>query len=228
VNWNDFGMALTWFGATVLAYLFARRLAAKKHLRWIPPLIITAAILVLLIESGPFAYEDYEKGGGILTYLLGPATVALAYPLYRYRKLVRENASEIVAATLVSSFASLLSMLLFAHMLGFDRDITVSLLPKCVTTPVALEITKMTDGILGLAVVGVFITGLSGSVFGHALLKLLRVRGDIPQGLAMGAVCHVIGTAKCLETNECQGAMAALVMVLSALWTTFLFFILYL
>lgn len=224
---SGFGLPLLWFCATVLAYLLARRLARCRFFR-VPPLLAAAAVLVLLIEAGPFGYDDYAKGGNALTYLLGPATVALAWPLYRHTRLMFDNAPELAAATIVSSLSSILSMLLFARFLGFDRDITLSLLPKCVTTPVALEITKMTNGIMGLTVVGVFVTGLSGSVFGHALLRLCRVRGDIPVGFAMGAACHVIGTAKCLEKNDTQGAMAALVMVFSAVWTTFLFFILYL
>lgn len=211
---------------TVLAYLISRRFARVRFLKAIPTVIIASAMIIALIELSNFTYEDYALGGDIATWLLGPATVALAYPLYQFSYLLRENASEIALATISSSTVSIASMLILGAMFGLNSDIILSLLPKCVTTPVAIEISNISGGIAGFTVCGVFISGLFGSAIGHALLKFCGVKSDIAYGLAIGATSHVIGTSKCLEVNDRQAAMSALVLVLVAIFTTLVFSIL--
>lgn len=210
-------------GLTGLAYALARLLGRVKFLKALPSVLTAAAAIIAFIELTDFSYSDYELGGDIATWLLGPATVALAYPLYQFSYLLRENAAEIFLATVCSCAISILSMLLLGAAFGLSGDIVTSLLPKCVTTPVAIEISNMAGGIAGFTVCGVFISGLFGSMIGHPLLKFCGVKSDIACGLAIGATSHVIGTSKCLEVSDRQAAMSALVLVLVAVFTSLLF-----
>ncbi len=219
--------SLLWLLATIACYIVSRKIGAFKAFKYFPPILIAAAILIFFLEISNSNYEAYANGTSILTYILGPATCALAYPLYKHTGLIKTNLTPILIATFISVFVSIFTLYVFAKIFALENQIAVSLMPKCVTTPVALEITKMTNGILGLSIVGVFISGILGASIGHTLLKLCKVNDDISIGLAMGAVSHVIGTAKCLEVSQKQGTMAALVMVLTALFTTFFFFLIY-
>ena len=210
-------------GLTGFAYVLARAFSRAKFLKAVPSVLTAAVAIIAFIELTDFSYSDYELGGDIVTWLLGPATVALAYPLYQFSHLLRENAAEIFLATVCSCAVSILSMLLLGEAFGLSGDIVTSLLPKCVTTPVAIEISNMAGGIAGFTVCGVFISGLFGSMIGHSLLKFCGVKSDIACGLAIGATSHVIGTSKCLEVSDRQAAMSALVLVLVAVFTSLLF-----
>lgn len=223
VVWAEAAAQAAGIAATVAAYAFARKLSRDRAFRWAPPILVAAALIIAGIELTPATYEGYAEGGGIVTYLLGPATVALAYPLYQFSRLARESALEVAAATAVSAIASISTMLFLGWLFGLDSGIVKSLLPKSVTTPIALEISKITGGMPGVCVAGVFMAGTFGGAFGHAILRACGVKSDMAQGLAMGASSHVIGTAKCLEVSERQAAMSALVLVLAAVFTTLVF-----
>lgn len=223
---SDFFIALVGICATIAAFSFAKFLGRAKLLRFMPPIIVSSLIIILAIENTSATYEGYAKGGDLIVYLLYPATVALAYPLYKNTKLIRLNAIEVFCATLVSTFTSVFSIFVIASFMGLGEDIINSIFSKCVTTPVAVEISKMTGGILGITVASVFVSGIFGGTFGHGLLKMFGIKDDVSIGLAIGSTSHVIGTAKCMQVSEKQAAMSALVLILTAVFTTFLLFIL--
>ncbi len=212
--------------ATLIAYLTARMLMKVEYkkisISKVPVVFTAAFILILIIESAPIDYAQYQMGGDMITYLLGPATIALAYPLFQFWKLARENAPEVCAAVVVSAFTSIFTVLFLAQAFGLDRPTAISFTPKCVTAPVAIEICRMTGGIEGLTLLSVFISGLGGAFLGHKILALFGIKNDLAVGLAMGATSHMIGTAKCVEVSDRQAAMAALVVVLAAVFTTIL------
>ena len=223
---SDFFIALVGICSTIAAFSFAKFLGRAKLLRFMPPIIVSSLIIILAIENTSATYEGYAKGGDLIVYLLYPATVALAYPLYKNTKLIRLNALEVFCATLVSTFTSVFSIFVIASFMELGEDIINSISSKCVTTPVAIEISKMTGGILGITVASVFVSGIFGGTFGHGLLKMFGIKDDISIGLAIGSTSHVIGTAKCMQVSEKQAAMSALVLILTAVFTTFLLFIL--
>ncbi|MDX8415991.1 LrgB family protein [Intestinicryptomonas porci] len=223
---SDFFIALAGICSTIVAFSFAKFLGRAKLLRFMPPIIVSSLIIILAIENTSATYEGYAKGGDLIVYLLYPATVALAYPLYKNTKLIRLNALEVFCATLVSTFTSVFSIFVIASFMELGEDIINSISSKCVTTPVAIEISKMTGGILGITVASVFVSGIFGGTFGHGLLKMFGIKDDISIGLAIGSTSHVIGTAKCMQVSEKQAAMSALVLILTAVFTTFLLFIL--
>lgn len=223
---SDFFIALAGICSTIAAFSFAKFLGRAKLLKFMPPIIVSSLIIIFAIENTSATYEGYAKGGDLIVYLLYPATVALAYPLYKNTKLIRLNALEVFCATLVSTFTSVFSIFAIGSFMGLGEDIINSLSSKCVTTPVAVEISKMTGGILGITVASVFVSGIFGGTFGHGLLKMFGIKDDVSIGLAIGSASHVIGTAKCMQVSEKQAAMSALILILTAVFTTFLLFIL--
>ncbi len=222
MNFQDFLMILSCLALTVIVF-YACKFGAKYFLLGkVPPIILSSVVIILLIEFTPLDYEGYGESTSLFTWLLMPATVAMAYPLYIYWHLIRKNALAIFTAVIVSVFTSLLSVYFIARQLGLEEVICASLISKSVTTPVAIEITKNLDGIFSITLCAVVITGTGGAMIGLGLLRLLGVKNDAAIGLSMGATSHVIGTAKCLEKSQLQGAYGALVLVLVGVFTAIL------
>ncbi len=207
---------------TFFIYLWAKFVAKKKlggfSLRAIPTVITGGTLLTLLILYSPFEFKDYERGGEFMKLFLPPATLALAYPLYMFRRLIRENFVLVAIATVVSVCASVGSMLLFTAMFGYDAEILKPVLAKSVTAPVALEITRIFESpMFELCICSVFVAGMTGTFIGHYFLRLIGVKNDMAIGLAMGATSHVLGTSRCYEISAKQAAFSALVLVAVAL-----------
>lgn len=214
-------------GASIVVAFVAIRIQKLRAFSKIPPLLVAASILIFFIESFDFGYENYAIGGDAIAYLLGPATIALAFPLYKYRDLVRRNILKIAIAVVVSGLASIVTTELFCHAFGVDAELTPALCSKCVTTPVAIEISKMLGALPELSVCAVFVAGMFGAFCGHAFLRMLGLKKDVDTGIVMGAISHVIGTAKCLSKSQIQGALAGITLVLCALWTAIIALIIY-
>ena len=217
---NDICLQILCVSITFVVFLISRKLAKVKILKYLPSVIIASFLIILLLQAFDFSYKTYVESSQFLVYLLAPATVAMAYPLYQFSGLIKFNALEIFTATFVSIFISISSIIIFSSTFGYESEIVRSIIAKCVTTPVALEITKMTGGVMGLCIISVFTQGMFGAIFGHGLFSLFRVKNDIAIGLAMGCTSHVIGTAKCISVSDKQAALSALVLVLCAIFTT--------
>ncbi|MEQ8823072.1 MAG: LrgB family protein [Filomicrobium sp.] len=190
------------------------------------PMLNPVAIAVVLIVSILFAtgtkYETYFDGAQFVHFLLGPATVALAIPLYRHFEKVRRSALAIVSSIVVGSMTAALSAMGIAWLLGASQQTLVSLAPKSVTAPVAMGIAEQLGGLPSLTAVLVMVTGISGAMLGPPLLNLLGVHNWAARGLAMGTASHGIGTARAMHVNEIAGAFAGLAMGLNALATAIL------
>ncbi len=223
-----------WITITVVVYVLCVILnnacAKKVKIPKITSLYVAAVVIVFLINYSNTSYAEYDKAGKIISFMLYPATVSLALPLYKNRRAIMRNLPEVALATVISTFVSVLSICVFAKYFEIDDILTRSLVSKCVTTPIAVEITKMINGIEGIAVCMVCLTGVIGAFFGHTLLRLLGIKNDLSIGLAIGATSHVIGTTKCLEKSQKQAGASALVLITTALFSAIficvLFFIL--
>lgn len=207
---------------TVGAYLLAKAL----YLRYRHPLLnivllgaglVIAALLILGIP-----YQAYLPGRGIMTSLLGPATVGLAVPLYRHRSLMRRHAPAIAAGVALGALASMLAAGLIALAAGLPGEVVRSVLPKSVSIPFAVEISRLHGGSPGLASAFVVATGTLGSVFGGALLTWAGVKNPVARGLAMGTGAHGQGTAMAFMEGEREGSMAGLAMTLAGVTTAVL------
>lgn len=214
---------LLWLTATLACYLVAVRIY-----RWggesplLNPVAIAVALLIGLLVWTDTPYQTYFDGAQFVHFLLGPATVSLAIPLYRQRTRLRALAVPILASLPVSVLASSLSALAIAWALGATPATLISLAPKSVTAPVAMGISEKLGGLPSLTAVLVVSTGIVGAVFGTGLFRLLRIRDEAVKGFAMGATSHGIGTARAFQVSPVMGAFSGLAMALSAFVTALL------
>lgn len=186
------------------------------------PVLIAVVALVAVLAGTGTAYETYFDGAQFVHFLLGPATVALAIPLYRQFDKVRRSAVAVLASILAGSLTAAASAVGIAWALGGGRETLISLAPKSVTAPVAMGITEQLGGLPSLTAVLVISTGILGAMLGPPLLNLLRIKDWSARGLAIGTASHGIGTARALQVNETAGAFAGLAMGLNALATAIL------
>jgi predicted murein hydrolase (TIGR00659 family) len=204
---------------TLAAYALVRAL----YLRYKHPLLnvvaLAAALIIAALLALGLTFKDYTPAKDIMTHLLGPATVGLAVPLYRYRALLAKNASAILGSVALGSFLAMLLAACIAKLGGLPAQVIMSILPKSVSIPFAVEIAKIYNGVPSLAAAFVVATGTSGSLLGGWLLNLFRVGDPVARGLAYGTVSHGQGTATALMEGERQGAMAGLAMILSGILT---------
>jgi len=186
-----------------------------------PVLIAVVLIVGALVATGT-NYDTYFDGAQFVHFLLGPATVALAIPLYRQFAEVKRSAGALLVSVITGSLTAALSALAIGWALGVSRDSLLSLAPKSVTAPVAMGITEQLGGLPSLTAVLVIVTGISGAMLGPPLLNLLRIRNWAARGLALGTASHGIATARALQVNEIAGAFSGLAMGLNALATAVL------
>ncbi|WP_316861386.1 LrgB family protein [uncultured Cohaesibacter sp.] len=214
---------LLYLSLTLVAYqigLYCYEKSGRKPL--VNPLPIAVVLIITVLLLTGTSYERYFEGAYFLHFLLGPATVALAIPLYRQFDKVRRSAFAILVSLLIGSITSVVSSVLIAWVLGGSEMSFLSLAPKSVTTPVAMGITEVLGGIPSLTAVLVVITGILGATLGPLVLNLVGVKGWAARGLAIGTAAHGLGTARKLQVNEEAGAFSGLAMGLNALATAIL------
>jgi len=211
---------LTGLTVTLAAYLFGRWLFRRSgHFPLLNPVLIAVVSLVGLLTLTGVGYHTYFEGAQFVHFLLGPATVALAVPLYRQFEKVRRSALSLGGALLAGSLTAVATALLIGWATGASREVLVSLAPKSVTTPIAMGISELTGGLPSLTAVLVILTGILGASVGTTVLKLIGVADPKATGFALGLASHGMGTARALELGEIQGAFAGLAMGLNGLLT---------
>jgi predicted murein hydrolase (TIGR00659 family) len=194
---------------------------ANRHPLLNPVLIAVVIVVGVLLVTGT-SYADYFAGAQFVHFLLGPATVALAIPLYRQFERVRKSGVAIAVSILTGSLTAIGSALGVGWLMGASRDTLISLAPKSVTAPVAMGISEQLGGLPSLTAVLVILTGIVGAMLGPLVLNLIGVRDWAARGLAMGTASHGIGTARALQVSEVAGAFSGLAMGLNALATAIL------
>jgi predicted murein hydrolase (TIGR00659 family) len=214
---------LLWLTLTLVAYVLAFHLyrAAGSNPLVNPVAVAVVLLIGLLLVSGT-SYESYFAGAQFVHFLLGPATVSLAIPLYRQRAKLATLWLPILVALVSGIFAAALSAVGIAAMFGADVDTLLSLAPKSVTAPVAMGIAEQLGGHPSLTAVLVVATGILGAVMGTPLFRWLRIRDDSVKGIAMGVTSHGIGTARAFQVSREMGAFSGLAMALSAFATALL------
>ncbi|MBE0555361.1 MAG: LrgB family protein [Rhodobacteraceae bacterium] len=214
---------LLWLTATLAAYLVgdaAFRAAGRRPL--VNPVLVAVAVLAPLLWITGTSYATYFEGAQFVHFLLGPATVCLALPLWENLARVRKALLPIAAALLAGSVTAVVSALAVGRALGLEGGIMASLAPKSATAPVAIGISETLGGSPTLTAVLVILTGIIGAVVATPLLNLLDLRDWRARGFAVGVAAHGIGTARALQVNPSAGAFAGLGMGLNAVLTAFL------
>lgn len=217
-------MQMIWWSLplTLIVYFAARYLAKKIHSPLFNPLVIAmAAIISLLVFTG-IPYDDYFSGSKVINDLLQPAVVALAFPLYEQLHQIRNKWKSILTICFFASLSGMLSGAFIALWLGATPEIAASVLPKSVSTPIAMAIAESIDGIPAISAVCVMIAGIFGAVFGHSLLNLFRIKNPAARGLAIGASAHALGTARCAEIDYHEGVYSSLALVVCGIITSLL------
>lgn len=214
---------LFWLTVTLLAYLAADRIAiaCRRH-PLANPVLITVVIVGTLLRLTGTDYRSYFDGAQFVHFLLGPATVALAVPLWRNRDTVRRNLVPMLAALVVGSAVAIVSAVGMALALGAPRDVVASMAPKSVTAAVAMGVAEGLGGIPSLAAALVISTGVIGAVIATPLLRLLRIRDATASGFAVGLAAHGIGTARAFSIDPLAGIFAGIAMGLNAFVTALL------
>lgn len=210
-----FHLTLTLVAFQAASWLFQR--GGRNPL--LNPVLGAVLIVVAVLLATGTDYATYFEGAQFVHFLLGPATVSLAVPLYRQWHRVRASALAIMVSLLCGSLTAIASAVGLAWLLGGAPEVLASLAPKSVTAPVAMAIAEELGGLPSLTAVLVIVTGIFGAMFGPMVLTLLRVRSWGARGLAMGTASHGIGTARALQVNETAGAFSGLAMGLNALAT---------
>lgn len=208
---------------TLCAYVLGYYLYRKCRFNpLVNPVLIAVLVLVSLLLASETPYSSYFEGAQFVHFMLGPATVALAVPLYRQLHIVRRSAIAVSIALVFGSLTAVLSAVAIAWLLGASRATLLSLAPKSVTTPVAMGISEQIGGLPSLTAVLVILSGITGAVLGTYTLNLVRVKDWRARGIAMGVASHGIGTARAFTVNEVAGAFSSLAMGLNALATAVL------
>ncbi|QDR78998.1 LrgB family protein [Sporomusa termitida] len=205
---------------TFAAYLFSRFLFMRYQNPLLNVVIISSAFIVAVLFTLHLPYAAYRPGKEIMTILLGPATVALAVPLYNNRAVLQKNLVTVVVGVCLASLLTSLTAMGITRLLGMPKDIVVAIGSKSVTAPIAAQVAAVNGGDPEMAIAFVVVTGALGAIAGPTLLTLLKITNPIIRGLAMGTTAHGQGTATALMEGEQQGMMAGIGMTLSAIITS--------
>lgn len=212
---------LTWLTVTLLAYLGASALSRSLgHAPLANPVLVSVCAIAPVLWLTGTGYDRYFEGAQFIHFLLGPATVALAVPLYDNLGTIRRLAAPILAALVAGSVVAVISAILLAQAFGLPEAVTLSLSPKSTTAPVALGVSEAVGGIPTLTAVLVILTGVIGAIIVTPMMTLLRIRDWRARGFAVGVAAHGIGTARAFAVNETAGAYAGVGMALNALLTS--------
>lgn len=204
---------------TLAAYEIAVALYKKVKFVLFNPLLVSIIIVITFLSVTGISYETYNMGAKFITKFVSPITVALAIPLYMQIYVLRDNAVIILTAIVLGTVAAISSMCVFQIFFPMDTAVFASLIPKSVTTAIAVEVQAQFGGIEAITVIAVLIAGLFGAIFAPMLGKFLRIRNDIALGLAIGTASHALGTSRALELSERCGAMSGLSIGIAGITT---------
>jgi predicted murein hydrolase (TIGR00659 family) len=211
----------------LLALTFGIFYGARQFQKWtgwivLNPILVTIAVLIVLLKLTGISYETYSQAGGYIEFWLKPAIVALGVPLYQNLGQIRRQFLPIFFSQLVGCVIGVVSVVVIAQAMGASRETIISLAPKSVTTPIAMEVCQSLGGIPSLTAAIVVSVGLFGAVFGFKVLEVWHVKNPYSQGLSIGTASHAVGTSRAMEKGASYGAYASLGLILNGVLTALL------
>ncbi|MGL6201498.1 MAG: LrgB family protein [Lachnospiraceae bacterium] len=209
-----FGMVLT-----ISSYLLGVYLKNKFKLAILNPLLLSVIISIIVLLVFHINYDDYYESAKYVSYLLTPATVCLAIPLYQKIALLKKYATAIIAGIIAGVISSLGSILGFAVLFQLTHEEYVTLLPKSITTAIGIGVSEEHGGIVTITVAVIIITGLLGNMLAESICKMFKITNPVAKGIAIGTSSHAVGTAKAMEMGEVEGAMSSLAIVVAGICT---------
>lgn len=215
-------MVVFLFLFTLVVYFVSLWLYHKSRISLLHPLITSAAVIILTLYVLGISYEEFSRATWVINFLLGPSVVALGWALYRQIEHLRAHYASILTSVIIGSLVGIVSVIGIMRLFGASFAVEASVVPKSVTTPIAMQIAERSGGIMSLTAVVVIITGILGSIIAPFILRKLGVSDAIARGLAMGTAAHGVGTARAMEMGAIEGAISGLAIGLMGLVTTLL------
>ncbi len=209
------------FGVLISLGSYGIGMWLKKKTGWavMNPLLLSIVFIICFLLVSGVSYKSYKVGADCLGYLLTPATICLAVPLYQQVELLKSNYKAVIAGIVAGVLSSLVTVLLLALLFGFSHEAYVTFLPKSITTAIGMGVSEELGGFVSVTVVVIVITGVLGNIFAEKFLKIIKIEEPIAKGIAIGTSSHAIGTAKAMEMGSIEGAMSGLSIVVSGLLT---------
>lgn len=207
---------------TFIFYVGAQWLQRRTGVKLLNPILLSIAALIGFLMIFNVDYNTYQAGGEYIDFWLKPAVVALGVPLYKQLTTIRKQLLPLILSELAGCVAGIVSVVGIAQLLGASREVVLSLAPKAVTTPIAMEISTAVGGIPPLTAAVVVCTGIFGGMAGFQMVKMSRIKSPIAQGLSIGTAAHAVGTSAAMERSERYGAFSSLGLTLNGLFTALL------
>lgn len=204
---------------TLTAFLAGQRLQQKLKSPLLNPILVAVVIVLVFLALTGLPVSDYKAGMGSLSWLLTPATICLAVPMYEQFQVLKKNLPMILAGVAAGAVSCLIVVALFGILVGFDPVLTISLLPKSITTAIGVALSEMMGGMTGVTTAAIVFTGIFASIMGPAFCRLFRLTDPVAMGVAFGTAGHVIGTSKANELSPLIGAVSSLSLVVAGLLT---------
>ena len=218
---KEFLVDSAFFGAVLSLAAYEAGILIKKRFRLalFNPLLIATIAVIAVLAILKVEYRHYNESAKYISYLLTPATVCLAVPLYQQIELLKKNLKAVIGGITAGVLASLLSIFLLARLFSLSHEQYVTLLPKSITTAIGMGISEELGGIQSITVAVIIITGIFGNVTAEFICRFFRIHNPVARGLAIGTASHAIGTAKAMEMGEIEGAMSSLAIAVAGLLT---------
>lgn len=216
---NVFGIFLT-----ISIYFIFNKLYEIKKKFYLNPVMLSITSIIVLLYFADIEYQVYMESARILSFLLGPAVVSLAIPLYKRRKVVLDYSKQISGGVVLGGLIAILSAFFVAYLLGGSRALLLTISPKSVTTPIAIGVSERIGGIPSLTAILVIITGIMGNSVGVPILDFFKIKDKVARGLAMGVTSHGLGTARIIQEDKLSGAVSGLGMALNGVFTSFILY----
>lgn len=218
---KDIICSSVFFGVFISLFSFEIGMLIKKKWKFalLNPLLISIVLVIVVLKVFDIDYDTYYDGAKYISYLLTPATVCLAIPLYEKLSMLKRHWKAIAAGILAGTAASLVSVYLLSLLFGLSHEQYVTLLPKSITTAIGMGVSEELGGVVTITVAAIIITGITGNIFAEIICKLFRITNPVARGLAIGTSSHAVGTAKAIEMGEIEGAMSGLAIAVCGLIT---------
>ena len=204
---------------SLIAYEIGLFLKKKFGLAVLNPLLVSIIIVIIALKGLGISYEVYNASAKYISYLLTPATVCLAVPLYEQLELLKKNMVAVVCGILSGTLASLFGIFVLCMLFGFNHQQYVPMLPKSITTAIGIGLSEELGGIVTITVAVIIITGILGNVIADTVFRIFKIKNPLAKGLALGTASHAIGTARAIEMGPVEGAMSSLAVAVAGLLT---------
>ncbi len=204
---------------TLIAFLAGQKLQKKFRTPILNPILVSVILVLIFLAVTGLPVADYKAGMGTLSWLLTPATICLAVPMYEQFQILKKNLPMILAGVAAGAVSCLIMVAGFGILVNFESILTISLMPKSITTAIGVALSEMMGGMPGVTTAAIVFTGIFASIMGPAFCRLFRLTDEVARGVAFGTAGHVIGTSKANELSPLTGAVSSLSLVVAGLLT---------